>query len=302
MSFPNARYHATLANVIESASTVNLSQHPFFDTPVSCTAFERPNPPDDETATAQTIGMMAILAALDSDAPQIVGAMRDATAGCTTDRLKAAAIHRWVKARVRFVNDSSLAGFDKDPDQAEVLVRPVDLLAMPAPAGDCDDFSMLVASMLRAAGIRCAFVTVAADPYSPDYSHVYVQVFTRAGDRIPLDASHGPRFGWEAPATGKRRVWPIDAQSNLHGLGFDWSSFSNVLDTGINDATKILAPRYAVPQLNAGQYIQQGNSVLYQQPAGGSALSLPTSLTGNSDLFLFGGALLLVVLLAGKRS
>lgn len=291
--------------MIERLTTVNLSQHPFFGTPVSYTTFERPDPPCDETATAQTIGMMATLATLDSAAPQIISVTREATAGCTTDRLRAAAIHRWVKNRVRFVQDSSLAGFDPNPDQAEVLVRPVDLLAMPAPAGDCDDFSMLAASMLRAAGIPCGFVTIAAEPDSPDYSHVYVLVFTRAGDQIPLDASHGPRLGWEAPAIHKRRVWPMGTENmrNLHGLGFDWESFSNVLDTGITDATKILAPRYAVPQLNPGQYIQQGNSVLYQQPSGGGAgFSLPTSLSsGSSDLLMIGGIVLVVVLLGGQR-
>lgn len=292
--------------MIGSATPVNLSQHPFFATPVSLASFDRPTPYDDETATAQTIGMMALLATLDSSAPQILQATQEATAGCTTDKHKAGGIFRWIKSRLHFVNDSDLSEqFDGKPDQAEVLVRPVDLLAMPAPAGDCDDHSMLAAAMLRAAGIRCAYVTVAADPDSPDYSHVYVLVFTRGGDVVPLDASHGPRLGWEAPACGKRRVWPIEkeAMSKLSGLGIDWTTFSNVLDTGLNDATKILAPRYAVPQLNPGQYIQNAQGVMYQQPAGSSALSFPGISLGNSgnDLLLLGGLVLVVALMGGRR-
>ncbi|GEM_PF-1429799 len=292
--------------MFERATTVNLSQHPFFGSPVCLSSFDRPTPYDDETATAQTIGMMALLATLDSSAPQIVSATEEATAGCTTDRHKAGGIFRWIKHRVRFVNDADLSEqFDAQPDQAEVLVRPVDLLAMPAPAGDCDDFSMLTAAMLRAAGMRCAFVTVAADPDSPDYSHVYVLAFPRAGDPIPMDTSHGPRLGWEAPALGgKRRVWPIERETmrNLHGLGFDWSTFSNVLDTGINDATKILATRYAVPQLNPGQYIQNAQGVMYQQPPGSSALPLTNSLgSGGTDLLLIAGLVAVVVLVGGRR-
>jgi len=51
----------------------------------------------------------------------------------------------------------------KQPELAEVLIRPVDLLAMRTPSGDCDDFSMLAAAMLRALGIRASFKTAAAD-------------------------------------------------------------------------------------------------------------------------------------------
>jgi len=93
----------------------------------------------------------------------------------------------------------------------EIPPLPRDLLALPVPVaqGDCDDYSMLAASMLLAEGIPCAFVTVAADSRDPSqFSHVYV-VSRRGGARIPIDASHGPSVGWETPEFYRRSEWPV---------------------------------------------------------------------------------------------
>jgi hypothetical protein len=274
--------------------------HPAFGRNIKVLTLSRPIPEDDETTTAQTIGVMSELARRDSTSPTVRRATTAAIAGAPDKESAAAAIHRWIRRTVHFVQDATLAGFDPNPEEAEVLVRPIDLLAMPKPSGDCDDFSMLAAAMLAAAGIGSAFKTVAADS-SPDYSHVYVVALLPSG-AVPLDASHGPFLGWEAPAKGKTKVWPIDQpMKNLRGLGIDWDAFSSVLNTGITDATKILAPRYAVPQLNAGQYIQTANGIMYQQPAGSTAgFSLPSVTSGNTMLYLIGG-LAVVLLVAGRH-
>lgn len=120
------------------------------------------------------------------------------------------AIHRWVRSSCRFVHDeessAALQRFDQRPI-VEVLLRPVEMLHFRR--GDCDDFSMLAASMLLAAGIDCAFVTVAAEPSTPtDFSHVYVAAYPAAGGRVAVDASHGARIGWEARAYRKAE-WPV---------------------------------------------------------------------------------------------
>lgn len=122
------------------------------------------------------------------------------------------AIHRWVRSSCRFVHDdissSWLQQFDQRPI-VEILLRPVEMLHFRR--GDCDDFSMLAASMLLAAGVDCNFVTVAAEPAMPnDYSHVYVAAYPAVGGRIAVDASHGPRVGWEVENRfGKRAEWPV---------------------------------------------------------------------------------------------
>lgn len=120
------------------------------------------------------------------------------------------AVYRWVRSSCRFVNDEQqsafLQSYDKRPI-VEILLRPVEMLHFRR--GDCDDFSMLAASMLLAAGVDCAFVTVAAEPATPrDYSHVYVAAYP-AGGRIAVDASHGPHLGWEVPSIGRRDEWSV---------------------------------------------------------------------------------------------
>jgi transglutaminase-like putative cysteine protease len=302
-----------------SSPTRSLPYHPNFSGPVQVLTLDRPQPEDDESTTAQTIALMAELARQDSQHPIVRRAAYAAIAGAGSDaRKEAEAIHQWIRNHVKFVEDSTLAGFSDDPENAEVLVRPIDLLTMPQPAGDCDDFSMLAAAMLRAVGIPAAFRTVAADG-TPNYSHVYVLALLPDREPLPIDASHGPYAGWEANATGKQRTWPIDEQEattmqqrNLAGLGFtvddttdtsgggiDWTS---IIDTGLNSAAKVLVPRYAVPQLNSGQYIQQGNQVMYQMPAN-SAGFFPGPAAGGSGtmLLLLALGLGLVVLMSSKN-
>ena len=123
-----------------------------------------------------------------------------------------AAIHRWVRSSCRFVHDDRTSAWLQPFDQrpiVEILLRPVEMLHFRR--GDCDDFSMLAASMLLAAGVECNFVTVAAHPSTPeDFTHVYVAAaYPATGRRIAVDASHGPQLGWEAPSYGKRVEWPV---------------------------------------------------------------------------------------------
>ena len=103
----------------------------------------------------------------------------------------------------------------------DALIRPVDQATAEAPLGDCDDFAMYAAAPLLARGVPCSFVTVAADPQDPGiYSHVYLAAYPStgafAGQRVPLDFSHGSRPGWETENIyGKRREWPVgDSPAN----------------------------------------------------------------------------------------
>jgi hypothetical protein len=74
---------------------------------------------------------------------------------------------------------------------------------------------MYVAALLAAAGIPCAFVTVAADPLDPaHFTHVYVAAYPAPGVRVAMDASHGDYAGWECPNRYGRRVeWPLGESS-----------------------------------------------------------------------------------------
>jgi hypothetical protein len=160
--------------------------------------------------TAQTIGLMRQYACEDSQSSIVRKAALLATKGNESSKACAVKIHQWIRQRVRFQTDEeTAASFCDDPAQAEVLIRPVDILTMPEPAGDCDDFSMLCAAMLQAVGIRACFTTVAADAAEPNvYSHVYVKAQVEDG-WLSLDCSHGSYAGWEVTPKGKKKTWPL---------------------------------------------------------------------------------------------
>jgi hypothetical protein len=219
-----------------------------------------PRPAQDDTATADTAGIMAHVVRQDSQAPAIAQATAAAIAGIpaadTAGQLLA--IFRWIKARVTFSEDADLArqlqGYEGDPNDTEVLIRPVDLLRMTPPQGDCDDFSMLAAAMMRAAGMSVALVTIAADPASPNYSHVYAMAHTAAGN-IAMDTSHGPRPAWFAPATGKAHTWELDPPMQTLRALPTWAD--QIIAGGLD-----IAKMQATPQ----GYYQGADGTVYRLP------------------------------------
>lgn len=123
------------------------------------------------------------------------------------------AIFWWVKDHVQFREDEETATQELgyiDPYQ-EVLISPDVLVGMPKPLGDCDDFSMLVASLMVAAKIPVWFVAVAVDSEIPQkWSHVYTQVFDdETNTMIPVDCSHGKYLGWEVQNVYRRDAWYV---------------------------------------------------------------------------------------------
>ena len=122
-----------------------------------------------------------------------------------------------IKRSLRFRQDYDTAQDlqVEDPRKAdivEVFIRPADqsLLIQLRGMGveDCDGYTLYGACLLTALGVPCNLVTVAADETEPRrFSHIYVAAYLN-GQRIPLDFSHGPYPGWEAPST-RIKEWPI---------------------------------------------------------------------------------------------
>lgn len=102
----------------------------------------------------------------------------------------------WITEHVRLVEDERLV--QQGVDGRELLISPEVLLSMPEPQGDCDDFSMLTAAVLKLWGYEVRFVTSAADVTQPNmYSHVWVRVRLKmSGEWLDMDCSHGPWLGW----------------------------------------------------------------------------------------------------------
>lgn len=294
--------------------------------------------------TIATLGRMAALIQAGATHPTVQQAAI-AAAGAGFDQLgraaRARAVHGFLKARVRFLQDEELvaatarlSGLDLAPD-AELLIAPWLLLDMSPAVGDCDDFSMAAGAMLRALGVPVELVIVAADPARPDeFSHVYLYAVLEDGSRMAVDASHGPYAGWEAPRVYRREVWPVLSDIRSTGLnGFDpaerrglygaglgftlpgastptvaagagWSNIlQNVATAGATTAFSILGTRYGQP--DAGTYIQTAEGTYYRggSPAGAN-LPFPPAVGSGSGLgtwALLGAGALLLVLAMGRR-
>jgi hypothetical protein len=179
------------------------------------------NPWNSDVSTAATIVVLRRLAhqyASDPSVRAVTAQALQALPPGSSQRDLAGAIFYWVRAHVRFIEDEQLlyeelgvapANLDK-----ELLIVPPVLLAMPQPMGDCDDFSLLTASMALAAGIRPYFVTVAADASDPrKFSHIYVCVHLADEDRyLCLDAGNlYPNIppGWESDSVMRKAIWAV---------------------------------------------------------------------------------------------
>lgn len=179
---------------------------------------------DPDTQVAQTIDRMRRHVRQDSESLPIRQAAGEIAASGSGD--PCSDTFWWVKGKIGFQQDEQLAVPVRqflDGDVVEVLIRPQDLLRLNRPIEDCDGFASLTPALLRVQGVPCSFVTVAADAREPGrFSHVYAACYPN-GERIPLDASHGPYPGWEATQTGqvtRVKEWPID--------GPDWGELVGI--------------------------------------------------------------------------
>lgn len=99
---------------------------------------------------------------------------------------EAKAIHAFVRDKIRYVRD----------------IRGVETLQIPEKTlefgqGDCDDKSVLVASLLEAIGHPTRFVAIAANPDS--YYHVFVE--TKIGNKwVGVETTEPVELGWQPNA------------------------------------------------------------------------------------------------------
>lgn len=104
-------------------------------------------------------------------------------------------IFYFVRDRIRYV---------KDIDGVETLQTPDKTLELKA--GDCDDKSILLASMLQAIGHPVRLVAVGFKPGV--FCHVFVQ--TKIGTKwVSLETTEPQKLGWEPPRALERLVMKV---------------------------------------------------------------------------------------------
>lgn len=104
-------------------------------------------------------------------------------------------LHKFVRDEIRYVKD--INGVETVHDTDRILKYM---------AGDCDDKSILLASLLESIGHPARLVAIAIK--SGQYCHVYVE--TLIGKTwVPLEATEPVAMGWEFPrAVAQRMVYP----------------------------------------------------------------------------------------------
>jgi transglutaminase-like putative cysteine protease len=99
----------------------------------------------------------------------------------------------WVRRNVRYTRDIF---------RVELLHTPRRMLELRA--GDCDDMTILLGSMLLSTGHPVRLVLVGFRPHRPHlYSHIYPEVLVR-GRWLALDATMPRPIGWAPPALWRR--------------------------------------------------------------------------------------------------
>lgn len=112
-------------------------------------------------------------------------------------------VFRFVQNNVKYIADPG-GSFDAISSARETLSK------RPVPYGDCDDLSVLLASLLACLGFTPSFVMAKYSDATSGFDHIYVQVETKDGGAIALDPTsrtHG--IGWESPKYIDRVVFPI---------------------------------------------------------------------------------------------
>jgi transglutaminase-like putative cysteine protease len=225
-SFPKEEALAELARLRQNCRNTQTAPEPFFvsrSVHVS-SIFGQPRQPialgyraplmNSVAGTAQTIKLMRQLVDQALTDSVFLRTTRDIVASVPAhDELgELEAIFNWTLSNIRFT---------KDPLTKETLFPPQELLKIRA--GDCDDFSMLLAAMALSLGYPARLITVAANEGEPqEFSHVYAEVELPAGSGnwVPMDAARpGAQFGKSPEIYFRKRAWSLvdDSYQDLNG-------------------------------------------------------------------------------------
>lgn len=113
------------------------------------------------------------------------------------------ALFEWVQQNIRYT---------KDPFRVELLHTARRMLELRA--GDCDDMTILLGSMLESIGHPIRIVIVGPNPARPKFfSHIYLEVYHK-GRWIALDATMMKPMNW-SPRMPVRMIIPVKRKQSI---------------------------------------------------------------------------------------
>jgi hypothetical protein len=133
---------------------------------------------------------------------------------------EARAMFQWVLECIRFTRD--VYGKETLHAAPEILRLGI---------GDCDDFTILLCSLLGTIGHKCRIVTIARLEDERHFSHVFPQVFLE-GRWVTIDAARrGAAFGRNPENVDRVRVWDLASDNfvDVHGLAGPGGTNPNAL-------------------------------------------------------------------------
>lgn len=145
-----------------------------------------------DSAIYLTVEWMKKLVNKDANSPVVRDFARQLTQGAGSNLKKINAVFEWIKNNVQYMKDGKLSQIVKqkaiwytnqyfnNPEQTEVLMSPKmqieEILRGKTIQNDCDDQSMLFASIMAALHIPVRFKIVSTNP-ALTYNHVYSQAW-----------------------------------------------------------------------------------------------------------------------------
>jgi hypothetical protein len=122
-------------------------------------------------------------------------------------------------------------------------------------AGDCDDASVLIASLLGTIGIPSRLVTIAADPSAPEeFSHIYPEAEVFPGNWVAMDVARpGSAYGSAPQRYFRKRVWSLTDRAYQDLNGCRCSSLNGYVQLGDDTAFSTNVTALATLESGAAQ-------------------------------------------------
>lgn len=160
--------------------------------------------PKGDAGTFQTVRLMSQLIRKGSKLPSIRSMAVSIAMQHPNDFEKAKALFSFVRSRMNYVRDNLYNETLSDPDyQIRCFVE------SGYAAGDCDDHTIFLGSLLTSIGIPVRIVTVRVAPGFGPFDHVYLEALIR-GSWIPMDATNKSKnFGWMVPKPSRIRKFSV---------------------------------------------------------------------------------------------